>query len=460
MIHEWLSILIPLLLIVALTLILEIITNKKINNNHIYAATLILIGAIATIYVRAIAFYGKMLSWSDESAYIQLIDIILKGQEGHVSGPAYIYTIILLGKITSIPPEYIMIFFGCLIGIIGSFIIFIFYDKIIKNKTYSFFSVITLLTTSYFIYPLIEARPTQVGLFLITITSFFFYKHFYEKKDINKIILFSLYFITFCMHILSFAILNCIIFGLLLWGIADKKVHIKKIFLPIIFILITIPIYISKLSPYNGNYRDIYGHMIEPTIRNLGIKIIFLPAILFVGTIFIIFFLKYISNFEKEKDKKIKLFFYILLLGAFLALAIQFKLNYITYFKVYHYSLIFFLVFQIGNIIFGTLYLLGIKEILNNSLKQDFFFKSSIILILAGIISLIISINLGWGFNNLMIRILNYWVIFAAPIAYIPLHKLKRTKIINTLLGVTISSIISISLINASRHPDIFNYYF
>jgi hypothetical protein len=436
-------------LILFINLLLKKNKDKKIN-----PLIIVLISIFLIIYIRGIVFYNDPLPFGDEKAYAKIIEIYQKDSSHPISGPGYIDIITSISRLTSLTFQEASLYLSILISAAGLLIIYFMYKKQTKDELFSALSIILLITTSYFIYPLIEARPQQLGIILVFFGSLLF-NNCIQSRNAKSKILFSIVFLfTFYYHILSFVILSAIVFFLFFWEKLNKKAAFKDIIIPSILFIICSFLYFLPGSPYERNKQDIINTSIG-LWSNITLKNSAIIALATLSLIIIIFlFLKYLSGFEKEKVKKIK-FFLLSFVISILALAIQFYLNYKEYLYFYKGSIAYFLFFQVSNIIFGVFYLLGVKDILDNSKKQDIFFKGSIILLIIGIIIILPSVFLDSRLNNILIRILNYLTLFAAPIAAISLRKLIKNK---TLAIVLLPIMIIISLINASRNPLFFNY--
>ncbi len=412
---------------------------KDKNPQKIIILTLITI--LIIFYIRIIT-YNKPIVFSDETKYLEILNLTQQGISHPISGTGYVHTILTLNKLTSINLETLTILYSALISLLSITLIYLIYKNQLKKSALT--ASFLLLTTSYFIFPLIEARPQQLGMLLTLISTFSYGMYLKNKK--NYLIPFSFFYsFTFYYHILSFALTTAIITLLFLWELTDKKTNYKKTIVPLTILLTTSLIYLSPNSPYSRNRQDLID-----TSMTLWSKLnqSLIPALTLTTLIIIIttlLLIKYISSFKNNKKHTPTTLTIILFTTPIIALGTQFYIRKDLYLEFYNHSLFLFLSFQLGNIIFGTLYLLSIKKTLDNKEKQDFFFKTSITLLIIGTLTIITSLFLDYRLNNLLIRVLNYWTIFAAPTAAKKLNPKKHTnKIIITLL-------IILSVINASR---------
>jgi hypothetical protein len=411
------------------------------------------VGFLIVFYIRAIVFSGIIHPFGDEQTYIEILKLKEAGIGHPVSGVGYLYFIYYFSKFLGLSFSFFSVLFSVLITTISIGLLYYIYKKNTKEKELAIFSCGIVLTTSYFIYAIIEARPQQLGMFLVLI-GVILAERYIREKNVIYALAFSMFFVfTFFYHILSFFILGFATFMIFIWSLVDKRARARELlFLPLLFALCLF-FYIVSWSPYFLNKIDIIN-----TSRVLWERItlsVFFVLFLFLLIFFIlvIFLLNYISGFE-NKRRRVK-FFPLIYILAGAALFLQFYLNMESYFSFYNNSFLLFLFFQSCNIFFGIFYLIGAKMILEEGGRQDIFFRTSVCLLILGIIVLIPSIFLDFALNNIFIRVLNYWTIFAAPVsAYAVIKKIKSKK----MRIVIIPIVIVIAIVNASRNPLIFRF--
>ena len=163
--------------------------------------------------------------------------------------------------------------------------------------------------------------------------------------------------------------------------------------------------------------------------------------------------MKHFLKFFTEHANKFAPIFIVVLL---VVLTTQFLLNRDVHTSKYRGSMLLFLFMQVGNMVFGALFLKGYFTKIRKGQFDDPFFRFATILMLMGAASILLSLFLPINFNNWSIRIMNYWTLFAVPIVtkeVMDMHPRWRS-----ILTFVLPIVIIISLINISRDQTIFGY--
>ena len=280
----WYRILFNLILLVFVSLfICKIFNLKKIKNDAPLKIFLLVIGFALTFYIRKIVYNHSIFAAADEVNYIHLLYIIFRGGMTPVSGPGYIFTINMLHFFSKIDFLKLVPAFAFSISTILPLCIYFFYKKTTKNAIYSFLSCILLFSTSYFIWPMIEGRPQQLGMFFVFVASWLFYKYLNNEKYLLPFLV--LYSITFFYHILSFLILSGAIFLFGYWKYINKKINIKKLIFPAVYFIACCLIFFNGWFFYramNGGVRYLFKNSKLASLPAWSIIFIVLPFIIFV----------------------------------------------------------------------------------------------------------------------------------------------------------------------------------
>jgi hypothetical protein len=222
--------------------------------------------------------------------------------------------------------SFFSVLFSVLITTISIGLLYYIYRKNTKEKELAIFSCMIVLTTSYFIYPIIEARPQQLGMFLVLI-GVILAERYIRERNVSYALFFSMFLVfTFFYHILSFFILGFAIFLIFIWSLVDRNIRVREVlFLPLFFALCLF-FYFVSWSPYLLNKIDIINtsRILWERITLSVFFVLFLFLLIFF--IFVLFLLNYISGFE-GKRRKIK-FFPLIYILASAALFLQFFLNF------------------------------------------------------------------------------------------------------------------------------------
>jgi hypothetical protein len=174
---------------------------------------------------------------------------------------------------------------------------------------------------------------------------------------------------------------------------------------------------------------------------------------LFIALITILFIkIDITSLLERILEKKYLLV--IILIAVISCLILQFKLEGNVHMSLYKNSYLYLGLFESGNILFGALFLLGLRKQIAKHKTNNMFFEYSMILMLIGAVMILASLFFPGGFNNGLIRIINYWTLFAAPIIAPLLLDKKYQKTLIILLSLAAV----ISLVATSKDPKLFNF--
>jgi hypothetical protein len=456
-------------------------------NKYIQIVILILFGILITITIRNIIYAGLIFKTNDEAHYTVGLSLISKFsvfdlKHTIVSGSGYLYLLEVLKKLNNFDIITTIGVFSSIISLLYPLIIYGNYHFLFKNHKFSFLSLIPLLFSSYFIFPMIEGRPQQIGMLLV-LSFFIFYYKFIDTNNRNSAFVyyylcFILIIITFVIHILSFFLLFTLFYlNSLVTSFLIKTNKIKLIGLILPFTLCFIYFFISN-SIFNATSGAIKWSLMQSSniliryignnFRELGVIITILSAI------FLIPLTKLVENSGKNlhtlflrarelilKYKKYIFIFLIVITLFFILLQFIYLIN-TAETAVYKRSILLYSILNIGNFLFGIFYLRAIIRFLENfkSSKQlMYLFSISLILTLIIASGILISYSMLPNFNNFGIRFINYWTIFSSPIVAIEMLNFIHNKKINIfLLAITIIVLIFLGTINASRGPQFFDY--
>lgn len=441
--------------------ILYLVFLRKIKREYLIVLILIFTGFLITFYIRFVVYNNVIFASSDESNYIDLLYRFNNNKFTVISGPGYIYFVNFLKYITNLDFLYLVPLIAIIVSILYITIFYFLYKFETKNKIYSFICSIVILTSSYFLWPMIEGRPQQIGMILFFISAVSFYKYLSENKNKYYFIFLISYFLVFIFHSLSFFLLSSCIILLLVWNYLDG---IKKSLINLIIFIVLLCFFILLFFQDWFIYSNMKNALYYSLLSNYPVCLLNLLYIkVFVSVIFLLVFLS-ILIFLKKTNLLSKMFnliknpkvFYSLFFSIIFSLFLQFILEFNKNISFYKYSGPYFLFFQLGNIFFGLIFLIGFYKLLKENKKMDLFFKYSIILMFIGFVLVCLSLFFPNNFSNGLIRIINYWTMFASPIVVYPLLKINNK--FKVFLSVLLAIFILLSIINASRDPYFFNY--
>lgn len=440
-------------------LTIRVFIKKNSFGKKEWIITLLLLGATLTLYIRLIVHDLLIVEPSDEALYVSLIRELSNGGNPPISGPGFAYIILLINSISGWPIGEITALFGLFIGSIFLLVLYLVYKKNLESPEEAAYSCLLILCTSYFLWPMIEARPQQLGMLMVLIGGTVYYTYLSKRKYLSPLII--LCFFTFIFHILSFLVLMGMI--LLLWWLhyLDDRADFKELIWPAIVLISSAIVFIGPFPIYssmNGgviwmlrtsNLNFMQNNVVQVIILLISI-LIAIPLTIFLKKKKIIDKLR--SFGKKHVGKIIPLFIAALII----VLTAQFILNMDIYSKKYNGSILFFILFQMGNILFGGLFLKAYFKSIKEGEIDDPFFRYGSILMLIGIVALFLSLFLPINFNNWLIRMINYWTVFAAPMvvrSVMEMHPRMRF-----ILALILPVLIILSLLNISRDQALFGY--
>jgi hypothetical protein len=411
------------------------------------------------IYIRFIIFDLSIEPPSDEHLYVTLARDISDGRNIPVSGPGFLYLIQFFSNVSGLSFEISSAIFGSIVGSLFLIIPFFIYRNEIGIGEKAVQVCMILICTSYLIWPMIESRPQQIGMVLVMMGSISFY--WSQKADKFPYLFILISLITFFYHILSFLILIGMV--LIYWWLnyIGSRTSIKRSIPPVSVLILGGIFFVLPNFIYTEMMSGVEW-MFETSKFPILWKFPFFPfhLLLLLAIIPIVTHLMKINDIVKilrnTAEKYAAQITIAVLVITGIGLIVQFILNSEVYLEKYRDSFWLFIVFQIGNLAFGLLFLKGYSNMMKKGEFSNVFFQFASILMLLGAIVLCISIFLPLNFNNWLIRIINYWALFGAPIALNAVESFspRWRKIVILILPV----LIVLSLVNISRDQSLFGY--
>ncbi|MGA1792612.1 MAG: hypothetical protein ACMUHM_01545 [Thermoplasmatota archaeon] len=440
-------------------LVIRLYIKKEPFGRKEWVLTLLVLGLSIVLYVRFVINDLILIAPSDEALYVDLAADVTAGQDAPTSGPGFLYAVLLVCSMTGWPVENIIAISGLLLGSAYPLIIYLIYRKHMASREEAVFSLIFIFSTSYLLWPMIEARPQQAGMLLVLVGGLLYHLYLDKGKHMAPVILICLF--TFFWHVLSFLILMGLIFLLWWFAFLEDRTNIRKIVWPFIISIFGLFIFIAPIPLYSGMYGGIrytLDHSSLSIIRNRY----FLTAFIVVSLPVLVLLTRYLKKIDivdrlkRTGVKYSKILMIIFISILILGLCLQFYLNREIHIEKYRGSFLLFLILQSGNFFFGAMFMIGFFRSMGNNNFQDPYFRSVIMLMLIGIGSLVISIFLPIHFNNWAIRMINYWTLFAAPLVarQVLIMDPKWRKVLILILPL----FIVLSLINISRDPTILGF--
>lgn len=469
------------LLFILFTTSAYLILSRKFNF-RLKLLTLILFSGTAVLYIRT--GFGRYFTTIDESYYVSLL-----------GNPLWYRTAIVSGYMTPFSLRFVhSIFHNIIHMIIGYSIVmsilyvitlFIIYLKSGVSKNRALLAILMLFTTPLYLWSVIQIRPQQIGLLVGLSLALLIVKGRPTIRNFGGI--FILYLALIFAHVLSFILYSVVfIMYLSLLIILDKHSSeiIKKYIIVAVSIMASWIVFVA--FPYSesllNNIRWIVNSVLD---LHMSVQTFYVVSILVIGMFISIAYLgpRYLGNHYPTYLSSLKSYFlnianaetkvahkrylpWILVGITILAVFyVQFELGTRMYTRVYNNSVVAVVFFQMGNLFFALFFLRGLFMKLREKTMTNFDILS-VMWIPLGAALLIISFFMPkgsgiWGFHNWLIRTLQYFVVFASPIAAYPImqdipsgNPIRIKSVISFLVGI----LVVISVLNTVRIPSIYSY--
>jgi hypothetical protein len=390
----------------------------SLSRSLLFASASFALGCLTAWYFRFVLHDGTVWA-TDEGSYLEIITTLQSGLSFPVSGPLYILIVEGLQSVLGIQlvealPIY-AIFITCILPV-TFYLLYLLAEKnlaisAIDPSWYALTCIVILFASSYFVSPLIEGRPQQLGSFLMMVTLYVYHQQLLlnSKKLLVPLMVFSI--VVFYYHILSFIILISIAGMLWYWLYITDRTTVKN-FIPGLFVSAFCgALFVQTDGVYFSMYQDLLNFHLQGI--NFYLAIALLAGMATLAFSLQKFVLQFASVIERSFSKKRYLIFFISV--SVMLLIFQYYLLEHLVADFYRHSFPLFVTFQLCNIFFMVLYFFGLHFLHQENRLNNFFVIASILVLILGVVSLGLSFFL--GHKNLLLRLLNYWVLFAAPIA-------------------------------------------
>ncbi|MDI3473675.1 MAG: hypothetical protein PWQ48_1956 [Thermotogaceae bacterium] len=449
-------------------------------NHRVKLGIIALMSLVTTYYIRV--GFGRYFTTIDESYYISLTGTPFWYKTSPVSGFVVPFMLNVIRSLLHLNPLDLVIYYSLIFSIVNVVVIYWFYRKAGIKKLSSLLSLAILFISSYYIWPSLEIRPQQLGVLVgLVITAISL-----TSKPNRKflVMLTSLFTLLVFTHVLSFVLFSALLI-LYLFLSFIREGSFEEIFRKFIYLSFAILLAweLFLLFPYSnrtvGNIAWIISSLLP--FDSYSLLNSYFSIVSFVIYILVAYLIYYAAKVLNMKYRYTLISFWnnirefsvnsapkILLLGVlFLVVGfyLQFRLEARVYSEIYKNLGIGITYFQLGNMFFGLMFIRGMLEKLKDNKLKDLDSMAVIwTLIGAGMLCLSFFMPQGneiWTFNNWMIRVVQYFVIFAAPtIAYVVEKDLQAIKNSNVKIAVPLllSILIVISVLNTARIPQVYKY--
>lgn len=449
-------------------------------NHRVKLGIIALMSLVTTYYIRV--GFGRYFTTIDESYYISLTGTPFWYKTSPVSGFVVPFMLNVIRSLLHLNPVDLVIYYSLIFAIVNVIMIYWFYRKAGIKKLSSLLSLAILFISSYYIWPSLEIRPQQLGVLVGLVITAISLTSKPNKKFLAMLT--SLFTLLVFTHVLSFVLFSALlILYLFLSFIREGSFEeISRKFIYLSFaILLAWELFL--LFPYSdrtvGNIAWIISSLLPfDSYSFLTSYFSILSFVVYILAVYLIYYaakvlnMKYryalINFWNNIREFSVNYYSKILLLGVLFLIVgfyLQFRLEARVYSEIYKNLGIGMTYFQLGNAFFGLMFIRGILE----KLKEDKLTELDVMTIAwafigAGMLFVSFFMPQGneiWTFNNWMIRVVQYFVIFAAPtVTYIVENDLQALRNSNIKMAVPLllSLLMIISVLNTARIPQVYNY--
>ena len=438
---------------------------------------LITFSAVVTLYIRI--GFGRYFTTIDESYYVSLLGSPNWYISSIVSGyltPVFLH---LFRPLFDTPVDEV-IWYSVLMMMVYPGVIFVSYNRLGISKEHSLLAILILFVTPLYIWGAIQIRPQQLGLIIGFIMTVFLLK---ETGKRRTLIVPILYVLLVFSHVLSFIVYSLvlvlyILVRVLIYGDVEAIAAYRVLAVSVVISwgsFLVFPYSYPLIKNMNWISNRVTGLELSPmsfSILSFGFLVVALLLIYF----FIVQFhgeLAFLSRIIRRMLMRISenagenvspIFALVALIVLFGLLYVQFQLGYKIYTQVYRDSVLTLLLFQAGNLFFAIMYLRGILGTFRYR-KASTMDILSVCMVPIALFFLVISFLMPagkgiWGFHNWLIRALQYFVLFAAPVVarVIKSDMSFRIGTRRILVPMLVGLLITVSILNTARVPAVYNY--
>ena len=379
----------------------------------------IVLAATLTSYMRW--WLGYPICGTDEQNYLQIFAWLDRGGVWPISGPGYAQLILHLREWTGWDTQTLVVGVAALnSSVILPLGLWLWYRMSLGDgvggaasrnlRAWQCFP--WLFSASYFIAPWLEGRPQQIGMLLVAVGAWLAHRDLRERGRCGAVF-FLLWVLCFGYHALSFVVLTALAFGF--W--AFHFVRGSTGYIALLTLLLGL---IACLALGAVWYPLIWFDIHSNHIRGMPVMVFF-GALLLIG-IGCWLVLRRLRHAELQANfaQWLRIGFAMPLLhwlGAGLVVGALFW-QYAWLGDIYQgVNPLLIAWYQGGNVLLATLFFLGLWRLLTQApaLELTFFVESCLIIMALGGIFLLLTPWL--RDQNWTIRLMSYWVWYAAPIS-------------------------------------------
>ncbi|MBF5003866.1 hypothetical protein [Diaphorobacter caeni] len=385
-----------------------------------------LIFTICAIVVRLFWEYPRCQN--DELNWVAIARNIDAGHDWPVSGPFFMYVLRELKSLTAMGYVHLISGLGVFSVFVGTLLIILGYSRL--RITRPGITLATLALSSYFWVPLLEARPQQWGQILVFIGTISAWLWLHRR---GGWLIFPVLALVSISHILSHAILVFICTALTLADYFENRPLTKRHAILPACTLLSLVVYVLPNGPYQTMLRDIAQNHLH--------RLLVVAPYLAAGTIAAILAimalkpkLHWRAHWSRHAMEYALTHQTVICAGLlavfFIAMAAQASVLPSASWHPYGGSIWTFFIFQTGNLVFASLFVIGLFAFFKATSDQEIETSHARLvtwtLLSFGVLGLLTLIGSFWMRDtNWLLRLINYAILFAAPIAAMGLGSIR-----------------------------------
>ena len=393
---------------------------------------------LCAIAVRWLLDYPRCQN--DELNWVGIATHLDQGREWPVSGPGFVYILRSLKEVTQYAYTSVISGLGITSVFISVLLLVAAYDSV--RITRPGITLLALALTGYYWAPLLEARPQQLGGILVFVGAFSAWRWLHGRGGWA---FFAILATVSVSHILSHGILLWICTVLALSDYFENKPITRRHVILIASSLLSLVVYFIPSGPYQQTLKDL-------EFNHLHRLLTYAPYIGAAALCAVLAIVALQPKLHWRADWSVRTIRMalshrraictLMVIALILLLSIQASILPSASWKPYEGSYARFLVFQLGNLFFAACFisgsfafLRGITEHKIDTFSARFLVWSLLAIGLLGVIIVIASFRM--LDTNWLLRLINYGVLFAGPIAALGLQQmvwLQRTPWLRLLL--------------------------
>jgi hypothetical protein len=404
--------------------------NHRVMNKSARFFLVLSLGFLVALSAREVGGFPNCAS--DEQNWTKIAEQVAKGINWPISGPLHFWIVQIVSERSGLNYQQTLSSLGLVSVPILLILLLWAYEKLgmcgLGIKPID--AIVILVTSSYFLSPMLESRPQQWGQIMVFMGMIFFLLAINKRGAWWPYAL--LLILTVCTHILSFAILAVGSLILLAIMFMLRRVYFWQIGLFFILLISSMTVFILPDGPYAFMLDDIRKNHLKFSASGYFFlfSIIITPVVVFIYRQNILKLVGTLENIFNRHPSWFGVFITLVMFGILIFQAIILPAGALD---PYHGSVWIFFALQAGNLFFAGVLMSGLIHIYRSWQlypEREYIETLAILLLtmcLIAVTALVLSL---WMLEtNWFLRVLNYSILFMAPFAAIGFSKIRHKKV-------------------------------